>query len=358
MAKRGQGEGTISKRNDGTWWARITVGKDENGKQKRRAFYGKTRQEVQEKLTAALEEANNDAYTEPSKMALAQWNEIWIEKYKANSVRHGTVHEISQKVTSIINPRLEHYDLKDLRTDMIQKFINGLVQDGYVIKTVYRIYNILFNSLTQACDTGLIVRHPAAGVKLPHRKKVDKIVLTQEDQAAFIECAKQYDTGKLLVFILATGLRRGEAVALTWDDVDFEKGAVYVNKTLAMRVDPDDYKNRELVMTPLKTAESNRTIPLSPSIVTMLKELYAEKEMYKARCGDTDHDNNLVFCSEMGDRTRYYAIDHRLEKTLRDIGMTKVKGLSIHSLRHTFAQCGLENGAELNRPSNGGGVNG
>jgi hypothetical protein len=58
MGKRGQGEGTTSKRADGTWWARITIGRDKNGKQKRKAFYGKTRTDVQKKMTAALNEMN------------------------------------------------------------------------------------------------------------------------------------------------------------------------------------------------------------------------------------------------------------------------------------------------------------
>ena len=82
MAKRGQGEGSISKRPDGTWWARITVGKTPDGKQKRKAFYGKTRKEVQEKLTAALNDLNNGVYIEPSNMKLEQWMSIWLREYK------------------------------------------------------------------------------------------------------------------------------------------------------------------------------------------------------------------------------------------------------------------------------------
>ena len=125
MAKRGQGEGSISKRPDGTWWARITVGKTPDGKQKRKAFYGKTRKEVQEKLTAALNDINNNTYIEPSKMTLASWMDIWLKEYKS-TVKPSTFimrHSANQKYISMI---LGQYKLKDLRRDHIQTFVNDL----------------------------------------------------------------------------------------------------------------------------------------------------------------------------------------------------------------------------------------
>ena len=81
--KRGQGEGSIfyieSKK---LWCAKVTVGKDENGKQKQKAFYGKTRKEVQEKLTATVNDINQNIYIEPSKMTVNQWVDIWLTEYK------------------------------------------------------------------------------------------------------------------------------------------------------------------------------------------------------------------------------------------------------------------------------------
>ena len=106
MAKRGQGEGTISQRPDGTWWARITLGKDADGKQKRKAFYGKTRKEVQQKLTAALSEVNKDSYVEPSKMTVGKWMETWLQEYKKNSVKKRTYMNLEGCFRLYINPQL------------------------------------------------------------------------------------------------------------------------------------------------------------------------------------------------------------------------------------------------------------
>ncbi len=93
--KRENGEGSISKRPDpdGTWWARITTGVDKNGKQKRKAFYGKTRQEVQKKMTAALNDINLNAYTELSKLTLEMWLNTWLNEYalyELNSIKQST----------------------------------------------------------------------------------------------------------------------------------------------------------------------------------------------------------------------------------------------------------------------------
>lgn len=130
MAKRGQGEGTISKREDGTWWARISLGVDENGKRKRKAFYGKTRKEVQEKLTTALNDVNNDSYVEPSKMTVSQWMDIWLKEYNKPCVKPSSYLRHHSITENHIKPMLGNYKIKDLRNDTVQKFINELNGKG------------------------------------------------------------------------------------------------------------------------------------------------------------------------------------------------------------------------------------
>lgn len=78
--KRGQNEGTISKRDDGTWWGRITVGRNDNGTQKRKAFYGKTRQEVQKKITAVLSDLDKGIYR------TVENHSIGMERYMASDL--------------------------------------------------------------------------------------------------------------------------------------------------------------------------------------------------------------------------------------------------------------------------------
>ena len=186
MAKRGQGEGSISKRPDGTWWARITVGKTPDGKQKRKAFYGKTRKEVQEKLTAALNDINNNTYIEPSKMTVEQWMYIWLRDYKKASVKPKTYAAYEAHVRNHIAPDLGNYTLATLRNDMVQRFVNGLADKGLKSLTIERIVGTLKTALIQAVDNDLIAKSPATRIKMPLKQERTPRVLTVEEQNIFM----------------------------------------------------------------------------------------------------------------------------------------------------------------------------
>ena len=202
MAKRGQGEGTISKRPDGTWWARITVGKTPEGKQKRKAFYGKTRKEVQEKLTAALNDINNNTYIEPSKMTVEQWMYLWLQEYKKNSVKPQTYAAYEAHVRNHIAPDLGSYSLSSLRNDMVQRFVNGLVNKGLKSITIERIVGVLKAALEQAVNNELIIKSPAAHVKMPLKQDRTPRVLTVQEQKRLISAAKNHRNGEIFILIL------------------------------------------------------------------------------------------------------------------------------------------------------------
>jgi len=88
--KRGNNEGTISKRKDGSWCAAITIGVDEEGKQKRKFFYGKTRKEAAEKLNQAVNDISKGTFTPTNKIKVSEWLQTWLYEYKKPSVRPST----------------------------------------------------------------------------------------------------------------------------------------------------------------------------------------------------------------------------------------------------------------------------
>lgn len=346
MAKRGQGEGTISKRPDGTWWARITVGRTLDGKQKRKAFYGKTRKEVQEKLTAALNEVNTGTYIEPSKMTVEQWAEIWMKEYKLNTIKVQTYSRYGRDLKRYILPAIGQYKLKDLKTEMIQKILNEIYQKGYSNALLMHIQALVYQLLKQAVDNDLISKNVAEKTKVPYRQEDKEIrVLSVEEQQRFIEVAKGSYMGEYYIFCLATGMRRGELIALTWDDIDFGKCTVSVNKTAVYVKDYYDSNSewKSIINSP-KTKSSNREIPLLPDIVVMLNELKQKQEIDKQIQGGKYEENNLVFCTHRGKQLMY----PNLRKKLINIAnKADIDNLHIHCLRHTFATRGLENGIEL-----------
>lgn len=353
MAKRGQGEGTISKRPDGTWWARISVGYDAQGKRKRKAFYGKTRKEVQEKLTAALNEVNTGTYIEPSKMTVSEWMDTWLREYNKNVVKPGTFYRTYKVVQKHIIPKLGKYKLKELRKDMVQKFVNDLVADGYKPGTVVLIFGKLRCALSQAYESELISKNPALYIKLPVIEKEEKKVLTPEQQKEFIKKATERDDvyGSFFILLLATGLRISEALALTWGDIDFKQNLLYVNKTKALIKDVYNRNSVTFGYTSPKTRTSNRAIPLLPSIASILKSLQREQGESKHVLNDkyinVFEKNNLVFCTYKGTSLEAARVGRQLKILLRESGIPEEMKITPHSLRHTFATRGMEKGVDM-----------
>lgn len=284
MAKRGQGEGSISRRPNGTWWARVTVGKDENGKQKRQAFYGKTRKEVQEKLTEAVNGVNQGTYIEPSSMTVSEWLDRWMKDYKKPVLRPTTYRNYSDLFKWHIRPYIGDIKLKNLRNDAIQKAINEIGKKGVSPYTVRKAHEALYGALEQAVNNDLIVKNVASGTVFPPTEKKASRALTLDEQECIVALAKECTGGEAFLMSLATGMRIGEVLALTWDDIDWDEGVAYVRKTLSYIKDPDDPNDKwHNVIGPPKTKSSNRKIPLFPDVIELLQKVKLFQEVDKTK---------------------------------------------------------------------------
>src|SRR2546425_1147804 len=105
--KRGNNEGTIAKRKDGRWMAQVTSGRDpQSGKLKRATFYGKTRQEVADKLTKALREKQQGIFVAPHNMTLGEWLDTWLWEYKKPKLRPITFDSYEMLVRRHLKPAL------------------------------------------------------------------------------------------------------------------------------------------------------------------------------------------------------------------------------------------------------------
>ncbi len=345
MAKRGQNEGSIRKRKDGTWEARVTIGIDDNGKQIRKSLYGKTRKDVSEKMTDLLNNLQKGIITNPTEMTVGEWLDEYMRTYKKPHVRPATYNNYSVKVNNHIKPAIGHYKLKALRQDIVQKFVNSLSEKGLSPSTVTDIYKLLHNALETAIDDGLIVRNVANRVKLPRMSKPKINVLTIEQQDAFVEQAKKTYMGTMYIFDLCTGMRLGELLGLKWDDIDFPNNELHIQRTIYKSKDPDNTDSCwQLYFGDPKTEASARTIPLNETAIKVLADVFEQQNQNKDKAGTAYEDNDLVFCTQLGRpldpnnmRRTFYSICDKIG----------VKGLHPHCLRHTFATRGAENNVDV-----------
>ena len=345
MAKRGQNEGSIRKRKDGTWEARVTIGISADGKQQRKSLYGKTRQEVSAKMTDLLNNLQKGIITNPTEMTLAEWLDFYMLEYKKQYVKPTTYNNYTVKVKNHIKPAIGHYKLKALRQDIIQKFVNSLSGKGLAPSTVIDIFKVLSNALETAVDDGLIVRNTANRVKLPKTKKPQINVLTQEQQNAFVEQAKVTYMGVVYIFDLCTGMRLGELLGLKWQDIDFEQNQLHIKRIIRKVKDPDNPEEHwHLEFGTPKTPTSERIIPLNETAIKVLADVWEQQEKNKEKASSAYEDNDLVFCTQLGRPLDPNNIRRTCYSICAKIGVSNIHP---HCLRHTFATRGAENNVDV-----------
>ena len=338
--KRGQNEGSIRKRPDGTWEARVTIGIMADGKQKQKSLYGKTRQEVNAKMTDLLNNLQKGLITNPTEMTLSEWLDFYMLEYKKKFVKPATYNNYTIKVKNHIKPAIGHYKLKTLRQDMIQKFINSLTDKGLAPATVEAIFKLLHNALETAVDDGLIVRNVANRVRLPKVPKPKIEAFTVDQQRAFEEKAKETYMGDMYIFDLCTGMRLGELLGLKWSDIDFEKDQLHIKRTIFKAKDPDDPEDSwHLDFGPPKTPASQRTIPLHQTAIKLLADVFEQQEINKTAAGAAYEDNDLVFCTKLGRPQDPINMRRTFYRICDKAG---ISGFSPHCLRHTFATRGVD----------------
>lgn len=345
MAKRrGNGEGCISRRKDGTWCAVITVGRKENGKPKQRFFYGRTRQEVAEKLNKALADIQQGTYVEPSRLTVGNWLDTWLNEYKKPEVRPTTWDSYEYTSRVHIKPAIGALKLKDLRPEQLQHLYNEKVKAGLSATTVRYIHAVMHQALEQAVKNGLLVRNVSEATTLPRQVKKEIHPLTLDQVRRLFQAMEEDRLFPAIYLELATGLRRGELLGLRWQDVDLKAGTLTVRQEL-VRIRNHDAQEGErktrLIFQEPKTATSRRTIPIPEDALAELKRWKARQNEEKLLLGPAYEDNGLVFCAEDGRPLDPRSFTKHFDRMLKRAGLPHIR---FHDARHTFATLMLELG--------------
>lgn len=345
--ERGNGEGCISQRKDGRWCAVITVGRKEDGKLKQKFFYGKTRQEVAEKLNKALAEVRQGTYVEPSKLTVGEWLDTWLKEYARPHIRPSTWQNYEMVIRVHIKPAIGSLQLKQLQAAHLQRLYNEKRENGRVdgrgglsARTVRIIHTVMHASLKQALKEGLVARNVAEATTLPRQQKKELRVLTLEEEQRFIAAVAGDRLGTAFLLDLASGMRLGELLALRWQDVDLKEGVIRVRQALSRVKVPDGPTKTALIFQEPKTAKGKRSIPLPEWAIAALKAHKARQAQEKLLLGLAYQDNGLVFATEEGKPIEPRNFIRKFYQLREKAGLPK--DVNFHALRHTYATRLLE----------------
>jgi integrase len=193
---------------------------------------------------------------------------------------------------------------------------------------------MIHKALKDAAEDGLISANPAQGLNLPQRHAEETKALSSEQVGALLEAACENRLEAHYVVALHTGLRRGELLALRWNDIDFEKGTLRVDESL------DQHGS---VHTP-KTEESRRTLRLTPVSLAALRAHRARQNEERLKAGERWEDYDLVFPNTVGKPINPSNLYRREFHPLLSKASLDDEGFTFHSLRHTFATTLAERG--------------
>ncbi len=357
MGKRANGEGSVRQRANGRWEARLTYTDDETGQTKRASFYGATAKAARAEMKKARNRLDAGAPVKDASTSVGDWLAHWRATTLAASDRK----ESTRALYSLLSRRyLENAPfgatpLDKLRASDVEALILRLRaktkpsrpdpdsdSDPVPVRalsdsTIRQTYTVLRTGLDGAVRDGLLARNPAAQVRRPGVERTEARHLDAAAVTAVLRSAESSRYHPALVLIASTGMRKGEALALSWDQVDLVAGVLRVAATIS-RI------GGRLVITEPKTMRSRRAVPLNSAVVAMLRKHKAGQAAERLRAANQWQNSGLVFTTELG-----CPVDPR--NLLRVIEVAsraaKIDDVGVHTLRHSAAVAWLESGVHI-----------
>jgi integrase len=333
--KRGNGEGSRPrKRPDGRWEARYTIHTSKGPK--RKTLYGRTRQEVADKLARALSDRTQGLTFEAGSLKLGEYLDGWLSDVR-ETVRQRSWERYEQIVRVHIKPALGRVKIKALSPTHVRGLYREKLDAGLSRRTVQYIHTTLHKALKDAVSDGLIPRNVAEGIRPPRPKKKEITPLDPEQARAFLAAAHEDRFEALYVLAIHCGLREGELLGLKWDDVDLETGMLRVRRTLSET-------RTGYIFEPPKNGKG-RSIKLTQAASEALRS-HLERQLEEIdSSGDDYQDQGLIFPSRKGTPMNARNLTARSFKPLlKRAGLPDIR---LHDLRHTCATLMLCEGVHI-----------
>ncbi|MDA1129646.1 MAG: tyrosine-type recombinase/integrase [Chloroflexi bacterium] len=334
MARRGNGEGSIYKRLDGRWAAVVNLGW-QDGKRKRKTYYGSTRREVQEQLTVALRTHQQGLPVASDRLTVGQFLDNWLVESVKSTVRPRTYLSYAELVRVHLGPGLGRIQLAKLTPHDVQRLINRKLADGLSPRRVQYIHAVLRRALVHAERWGLVARNVAKLVNAPKVEQAEIEPFDPHEARAFIRAIQGERLEALYLLAIATGIRQAEALGLSWRDIDLDQAQVTIRATL-QRIEG------EFRFLEPKTARSRRTLALPEIVVEALRAHKGRQLGETLQAGQSWQGLDLVFATATGGPLSDRVVRDRFYRILEGAGLRRQR---FHDLRHSCASLLISQGA-------------
>lgn len=354
VARRPRGH--VEKRGEDTYRIWIPIGKTPDGKPKhyKETFHG-SEEEAYKRRDALLVMMDTNRLANSGAMTYGQYLRTWLETYVDTQTQPSTAEMYRRHAEKRIIPAIGDIRLSQLSSLHIKQFYASIQKDGARLdgakgglspSTLHKVHVTVHQSLEHAVQDKLIPYNPAAGIKLPQVRRPKKRLWSWDELQQFMAVVREHPQRALIITLAYTGMRISEALALRWDDIDFQGMRIRVDESLH-RAGPNAQ------FTPGKNHKT-RTIPMDEELARVLREHGLAQHMTRQHMGSDWNPWQLVFPNERGNpihRQNFYRrvwvpLIEETNRRAKAAGLPEVRYINVHGLRHTFATFLLSHGAD------------
>ena len=350
MKRRGNSEGCITNNSRGKWIARLQIGYNSNGKPRIKTFTGKTSAEARRRMNEFKKAVSNMNNISQAEGLMCEGLRYWSAKYKKPMLKPSSFDRLVQTIENQIIPYIGSYMIKKVSTYDIQDLIiNRMQKQDLSHSSIKKAYEALNGFFRQYMIERKLTLNPMLGVILPSKDQFNTKqinVLSEDEMKTFTRVASdkmkngelcRYRYGYGLIFVLYTGLREGEALALQYKHIDLKNKKVKVEQNLVMVTDGSGNKKREpLIQKSVKTASGIREVPLCDTAFEAISNYI---DMYY-----TGNDEDYIFTTKTGS----HLTPHNIAKAVNQIfKRANINASGMHILRHSFASYLFSKGLEV-----------
>jgi len=335
-------QGRVFRRGAG-WSYAVDLSPDPaTGKRRQRLKGGfHTKREAEAALAELVTDVQRGNLTKSGHQQLRDWLEEWLTAI-GPSLRPTTRDLYAMAVRSWIVPRIGALRLSQVTPQVLQDLYRVLAEtgrhggaDGLGPRSVRLAHQVLRQSLAKAVDWDLLRVNPAmARLELPRLEPKPIRTWTVEEARRFLATTADDRLGALWLLMVTTGLRRGEALGVRWEDVDLDAGRLAVVQTVVVA------SNRAYLSEP-KTAHGRRVVRLQPEVVAALRLRRLRQGQDRLLVGSAWIDTGLVFTTAVGGLLHPRNIVRAFDLAVERAGVPRIR---IHDLRHTAATVALREG--------------
>ena len=315
-----------------------TIGKDASGKVMRKEFYGKSKKEAEAKRDEYMQSIRSGLALDYREQTLGDLMHLWLFAVVKPTKADNTLSRYMSVFNYVKESNLYNQRLCDLSSLDFQIYFNDLAASGKTHSQIYMLHKVLKIFFNYCITQRYILLNPCKGITIPktdepkHEKSVDPF--TDDEIKLILDGAKDY-MRPLITLALATGLREGELLALTVNDIDLQENVINVNKALkaVYEVNSDGVGKKVLKLGDPKTKSSIRSVPIPKNIIPMLKKIVSEQKQLYFKFGMTEN-SPLIFTTPIATCIDPKNLQRRWVRLLPRVS---VRYRKFHNLRHTYA---------------------